>query len=60
METKNVTLRGVYMKELHAKDSWRLFLALLDNGEKGQKEVKCSGVFMPMYEGQPFTFVGQF
>lgn len=60
METKNVTLRGVYMKEVHAKDSWRLFLALLDNGEKGQKEVKCSGVFMPMYEGQPFTFVGQF
>ena len=60
METKNVTLRGVYMKELHVKDSWRLFLALLDNGEKGQKEVKCSGVFMPMYEGQPFTFVGQF
>ena len=60
METKNVTLRGVYMKELHAKDSWRLFLALLDNGENGQKEVKCSGVFMPMYEGQPFTFVGQF
>lgn len=60
METKNVTLRGVYMKELHARDSWRLFLALLDNGEKGQKEVKCSGVFMPMYEGQPFTFVGQF
>lgn len=60
METKNVTLRGVYMKELHAKDSWRLFLALLDNGEKGQKEVKCSGVFMPMYEGQPFTLVGQF
>lgn len=60
METKNVTLRGVYMKELHVKDSWRLFLALLDNGEEGQKEVKCSGLFMPMYEGQPFAFVGHF
>ena len=60
METENVTLRGVYTKELHAKENWRLFLAVLDIPSEGQTEVKCSGVFMPIYEGEPFSFVGQF
>ena len=55
------TIRGTYKKDLKVKDNWRLFIAMMPFAKNGQMvETKCAGVFTPMYEGQPFSFVGEF
>lgn len=60
MAAQEITVRVVYQKELAVKDNWRLFLAEIE-AENGSSSVeKCSGIFSPMYEGQPFSFVGHF
>lgn len=54
------TIRGTYKKDLKVKDNWRLFIAMMPFAKNGQLvETKCAGVFTPMYEGQPFTFIGE-
>ena len=54
------TIRGTYKKDLKVKDIWRLFIAMMPFAKNGQLvETKCAGVFTPMYEGQPFTFIGE-
>lgn len=54
------TIRGTYKKDLKVKDNWRLFIAMMPFAKNGQLvETKCAGVFTPMYEGQPFTFIDE-
>ena len=59
MET---TMRGVYTKDIVVKENgWRLFVAEMASPVSGRTvETTCSGVFTPMYEGQPFLFIGEY
>ena len=55
------TVRAVYKKDLCVKENWHLFIAMMPSEVSGKMvETKCSGVFAPIYEGQPFTFVGEY